>query len=49
MATPTDLLDTLMKDCKNPEDLIGESGLLKQLTKHLTDLHYPHVIQLGVI
>lgn len=29
----TDILDELIKDHKNPEDLIGEDGLLKQLTK----------------
>ena len=37
MAIPDDLLDALMKDYKNPEDLIGESGLLKQLTKQLLE------------
>ena len=38
MAMPEDLLDTLMKDYMNPEDLIGETGLLKQLTKQLLEL-----------
>jgi len=28
-----ELLDQLLVDYKKPEDLIGESGLLKQLTK----------------
>ncbi|MCK4621081.1 MAG: IS256 family transposase [Desulfuromonadales bacterium] len=37
MAIPDDLLDVLMKDYKNPEDLIGETGLLKQLTKQLLE------------
>ena len=37
MAIPNDLLDALMKDYKNPEDLIGETGLLKQLTKQLLE------------
>lgn len=37
MTIPKDLLDALMKDYKKPEDLIGESGLLKQLTKHLLE------------
>jgi len=37
MAIPDDLLDALMKDYKNPEDLIGETGLLKQLTKQLLE------------
>jgi putative transposase len=31
------LLDELMKDYKNPEDLLGENGLLKQLTKRLLE------------
>lgn len=33
----TDVLDELIKDYKNPEDLIGEDGLLKQLTKALIE------------
>jgi len=37
MATTDDLLDDLMKNYKKPEDLIGESGLLKQLTKALVE------------
>jgi len=37
MTIPKDLLDALMKDYKNPEDLIGENGLLKQLTKQLLE------------
>jgi hypothetical protein len=37
MAIPEDLLDSLMKDYKNPEDLIGETGLLKQLTQQLLE------------
>lgn len=37
MAIPKDMLDALMKDYKNPEDLIGETGLLKQLTKQLLE------------
>jgi len=32
-ALPNDLIDRLLSDYKNPEDLIGENGLLKQLTK----------------
>jgi putative transposase len=31
------LIDNLLKDYKTPEDLIGESGLLKQLTKRLLE------------
>ncbi len=37
MATTEQLLDILMKDYKKPEDLIGENGLLKQLTKRLLE------------
>jgi putative transposase len=37
MTIPKDLLDALMKGYKNPEDLIGETGLLKQLTKQLLE------------
>ncbi len=37
MAIPDELLDALMKDYKSPEDLIGETGLLKQLTKKLLE------------
>ncbi len=37
MNTTNDLLDALMKDYKNPEDLIGETGILKQLTKQLLE------------
>jgi len=37
MATTDELLDALMKDYKKPEDLIGENGLLKQLTKKLVE------------
>ncbi len=37
MTIPKDVLDALMKDYKNPQDLIGESGLLKQLTKQLLE------------
>ena len=37
MAIPEDLLNALMKDYKNPEGLIGETGLLKQLTKQLLE------------
>ena len=28
-----ELIDNLLKNYKKPEDLIGENGLLKQLTK----------------
>jgi len=32
-----DLLKELLKDYKNPEDLLGKDGLLKQLTKRLVE------------
>jgi hypothetical protein len=38
MASVDKLLDALMKDYKNPEELIGENGLLKQLTIRWTPL-----------
>ena len=36
-ALPNDLIDSLLFDYKKPEDLIGENGLLKQLTKALVE------------
>lgn len=32
-----ELIDNLLKDYKKPEDLLGENGLLKQLTKQLLE------------
>ena len=32
---PADLIDALLADYKRPEDLIGQNGLLKQLTMAL--------------
>lgn len=37
MAIDLKLIDELLKDYKKPEDIIGESGLLKQLTKAVLD------------
>ena len=37
MAIKEEVIDELLKDYRNPEDLIGESGLLKQLTKALIE------------
>ena len=34
---PHELLDELLSDYQRPEDLIGENGLLKQLTKRLVE------------
>ena len=36
-AVPKELLSGLLADYKKPEDLIGENGLLKQLTKLLVE------------
>ncbi len=36
-AVPKDLIDSLLSNYKKPEDLIGEHGLLKQLTKVLVE------------
>lgn len=33
MAIDSDLVNQLVKDCRKPEDLVGEGGLLSQLTK----------------
>ena len=32
-----DLLDELLSECQSPEDILGESGLLKQLSKRLIE------------
>ena len=37
MTIDNELIDELLKDYKKPEDLIGENGLLKQLTKQLLE------------
>jgi putative transposase len=37
MAIPKKLLEELLKDYQGPEDIIGENGLLKQLTKALVE------------
>jgi putative transposase len=31
------LLDDLLKDCQSPEDILGQHGLLKQLTQRLVE------------
>jgi len=36
-ALPNDLIDSLLSNYKKPEDLIGENGLFKQLTKALVE------------
>ena len=37
MEIEKELIDKLLADYKGPEDLIGEQGLLKQLTKALVE------------
>jgi putative transposase len=37
MALDKDLIDKLLEGYQKPEDLIGENGLLKQLTKALVE------------
>src|SRR6266852_4796219 len=37
MALNKDMIDKLLGDYQKPEDLIGENGLLKQLTKALIE------------
>ncbi len=37
MEIRKEVLDELIRDYKNPEDLLGENGLLKQLTKALLE------------
>ncbi len=37
MTIDNELIDELLRDYKKPEDLIGENGLLKQLTKRLLE------------
>ncbi len=32
-----EMLDELLADCQTPEDILGESGLLKQLSKRLIE------------
>lgn len=46
---PQDLIDALLANYKKPEDLIGEEGLLKQLTKALVEraLHAEMAEHLG--
>ena len=37
MPISNDLIDQLLKDCHSPDELLGESGLLKQLTQKLAE------------
>lgn len=37
MDIPTEILDTILKNYKKPEDLMGEGGIIQQLTKQLIE------------
>ncbi len=37
MTVSNELIDSLLANYKKPEDLIGEHGILKQLTKRLVE------------
>ena len=37
MTSKNELIDELLKGCNRPEDILGEGGLLKQLTKALVE------------
>ncbi len=37
MPISNELIDQLLQDCHSPQDLLGESGLLKVLTKRLAE------------
>ena len=37
MAIDPELIDKLLADCRKPEQIIGEEGLLKQLTKAILE------------
>jgi len=49
MGINKELIDKLLEDYKSPEDIVGESGLLKQLTKALVEraLHAELTTHLG--
>lgn len=42
---PNELLDNLLQNYQKPEDIFGESGLLKQLTKALIERALPTAMQ----
>jgi transposase-like protein len=37
MPIPDNLIDQLLEGCSSPEGILGESGLLKQLTKRIAE------------
>ncbi|WP_440866298.1 hypothetical protein [Symbiopectobacterium purcellii] len=40
MPISNELIDQRLQDCHSPQDLLGESGLLKVLTALLNNLRY---------
>ena len=50
MAIRPELLDELLKECENPEELLSQNGLLKELTKGLVErmLHAEMTDHLGM-
>jgi hypothetical protein len=47
MTVSNELIDQLLAGYKKPEDLIGENGLLKQLTKRLVERALVPLAELG--
>ena len=43
MPLSDELIDQLLAGCSSPDDILGESGLLKQLTKRLAADSYTQV------
>jgi len=37
MTRKNELIDELLKECDNPEDILGKDDLLKQLTKIIVE------------
>lgn len=37
MAVRKELIDELLKDCQNPEDILGQSGVIKELVKAIVE------------
>lgn len=50
MATVDELFDSLIRDCKSPEDLIGRNGVLKLLTEKVPEssIQSGHSIRNGI-
>ena len=44
MVTIDELFDALIRDCRNPGDLVGENGLLKRLSRQTQERTIPAVM-----